>query len=526
MGLLSFYRSTPAAGQVTDRAEIERRYRRTRVTAFWSIVFGYSFFYVCRLSFSVAKKPMLEDGVLDVEQMGNVGLALFFTYAFGKLINGFLTDWTHAGRMMATGLLGSSMLVILFGVKWPVAGAFIVIWGLNGWFQSMGSPPCGAILASWFSNRERGTRYGIWSTSHSIGSAFTFAVTGMIVGHYGWQWGFWVAGGACLAMAFYLFFALPDRPRSEGLPTVACYLNDTTAEAAPEQEPLHRAQWEVIKNPFIWILGLSSACMYISRYAMESWGVLYLQEANSYALVNAGFLFSVSKVVETFGTACCGIISDFFFQSRRNVTTLLYGVLMCAGLAVFIFAPSARVGAMDTGVKAALDKGELSGELVAALGAQGAKVDAERFSLVKTAQKSSEGWIIQPKSWAILGGGYHVFEGNDSLVIARQYLLMHLLGASLFGFGVGGLIALLGGLIAIDICPKRVSGAAMGMIGMFSYLGASLQERITGSLLKAGETVTGNGITHDFSAAALFWLGASVLSVVFYCALWNVKSKE
>lgn len=526
MWFLSFYKALPAAPPIEDKEAVDRRYRRTREIAFLSILIGYSMFYVCRLAFSVAKKPMLDDGVLTVDQMGSVGAALFFTYAFGKFVNGFLTDWTHLGRLMTTGLLGSSILVFLFGIKWPAAWVFIVIWGLHGWFQSMGSAPSGAILANWFSNRERGTRYGIWSISHSVGSAFTFAVTSLIVAGFGWQWGFWAAGGICIFMALILFVSLPDRPRAYGLPPVSVYKNDISTVTFHDAASLRQDQWAVIRNPYLWILGLSSASMYIARYAMENWGVLYLQEVNAYTLVNAGFLFFVAKIVETVGTACCGFISDSFFQSRRNITTLAYGVTMIVGMVVFFYAPSSKLGVLDVSLKSSLDQGVLDDRLLVAFKDRGIDLDPGAFQLRSTSQKGSEGWVISRRSWSVLGGGFHVFDREAGLVIARQYHPLHLLGASVFGFGVGGLIALLGGLIAIDICPKRVSGAAMGMIGMFSYLGASCQERITGKLLSAGESVVAGTVTHDFSTARLFWIGAAVASVLFYCMIWNVKARE
>ncbi len=526
MGILRFYHALPVVPEMQDQTAIRKRYRWRREVAFMSILIGYSMFYVCRLSFSVAKKPMLDDGVLDVNQMGHVGAALFFSYAFGKFVNGFLADWTHLGRLMATGLLGSSLLVILFGVNWHVAWVFALVWGIHGWFQSMGAGPSGALLANWFSGRERGTRYGIWSTSHSVGSALTFAITSMVVASVGWQWGFWAAGGSCLIVAVALFFTLPDRPRAYGLPPVATYTGDAQTDGLHNREGLGKDQWAVIKNPYLWVLGLSSACMYVARYAMENWGVLYLQEANAYTLVNAGFLFFVAKVVETIGTACCGVVSDVFFQSRRNVTTLAYGVLMCAGLAIFFYAPSSKLGMLDPGLKPTLDSGTLDAPLVAALEQQGIDIEPGQYTLGAASEKGSKGWAIAPKSWSVFGGGIHIFDGKESLIVARQYHPLHLLGASVFGFGIGGLIALLGGLIAIDICPKRVAGAAMGMIGMFSYLGASCQERITGMLLKAGETKIGDTVTHDFSTVRLFWLGASVVSILLYCTLWNAKARE
>jgi OPA family sugar phosphate sensor protein UhpC-like MFS transporter len=36
-------------------------------------------------------------------------------------------------------------------------------------------------LSHWFARKERGTRYGIWSASHSIGEGLTFAGTAFLV---------------------------------------------------------------------------------------------------------------------------------------------------------------------------------------------------------------------------------------------------------------------------------------------------------------------------------------------------------
>ena len=52
------------------------------------------------------------------------------------------------------------------------------------------------------------------------------------------------------------------------------------------------------------------------------------------------------------------------------------------------------------------------------------------------------------------------------------------LGMVLFGLGMTGLVTALGGLFATDICPKKAAGAVMGMIGVFSYLGAAIQEQV------------------------------------------------
>lgn len=44
-----------------------------------------------------------------------------------------------------------------------------------------------------------------------------------------------------------------------------------------ETTDFNKAQRQVLMMPAIWILALSSAFMYISRYAINSWGVFYLE---------------------------------------------------------------------------------------------------------------------------------------------------------------------------------------------------------------------------------------------------------
>jgi len=103
-----------------------------------------------------------------------------------------------------------------------------------------------------------------------------------------------------------------------------------------------------------------------------------------------------------------------------------------------------------------------------------------------------------------------------------------------YGFGLSGILASLGGLFAIDIAPKKVAGAAMGFIGIFSYLGAGLQDYISGKLIYDSEikVVFSLGDTaltvyfYDYSVPIVFWVGASVLSLILATSLWKVRARD
>jgi OPA family sugar phosphate sensor protein UhpC-like MFS transporter len=103
---------------------------------------------------------------------------------------------------------------------------------------------------------------------------------------------------------------------------------------------------------------------------------------------------------------------------------------------------------------------------------------------------------------------------------------MHLVGISCFGFGLGGLLVFLGGLIAIDICSKKATGAAMGLVGLFSYIATAIQERVSGKLIQAGEMVQNGQKVHDFTYAYGFWLGAAIVSMLLACCVWNAKARD
>ena len=184
MSILSFFRkSAPAPRLPKDDDAMMRLYKKLRWQSFIAGTVGYSLYYVCRTSLNVVKKPILESGALDATQLGIIGSALLFAYAIGKFVNGFLSDHSNIKRFMATGLIVSAVANMLMGALGvahsviPTAVIFIsfaVMWGLNGWAQSMGAPPAIISLSRWYPLKEGGTysRQATTSASSSPSSSW------------------------------------------------------------------------------------------------------------------------------------------------------------------------------------------------------------------------------------------------------------------------------------------------------------------------------------------------------------------
>lgn len=430
----------------------DKRYRRLAFESFVAATVGYSLYYVCRTSLNVMKKPIIDSGFLDAAELGVIGSALLFAYAIGKAVNGFVCDYCNIKRFMATGLAVSLTVNLAMGLLGfidsavPTAvifGIFVVLWAINGWSQSMGSPPAIISLSRWFPLSRRGTFYGIFSASHNLGEFFSFLFVGNVVLAAGWQWGFVGSAVAGALGVVLVLFLLHDTPQSKGLPAIETIAH----EKAQSDLSTREIQRQVLLTPAVWVLAGASAFMYISRYAINGWGVLFLEEVKGFDSQTAVWIVSINALLGIFGTVLSGWFSDSLFKGDRRVPALIFGVMNTIALVLFVYGGNAL-------------------------------------------------WV-------------------------------NVLAMSLFGVAMGVLICFLGGLMAVDIVPRRATGAALGIVGVASYIAAGLQDVISGWLIESNTTTLADGSReYDFTLATLFWIAASVISFLLPLLNWRYGKKD
>ena len=444
--ILNFYKVSKARPCSFASPE-EQRKKMTyyKWSTFLSATLGYGMYYVCRLSLNVVKKPIVEEGVFSETELGIIGSVLFFTYAIGKFTNGFLADRSNINRFMSTGLLVTALVNLCLGFVNSFI-LFAVLWGISGWFQSMGAASCVVGLSRWFDDKERGSFYGFWSASHNIGEALTFIIVASVVSAWGWRYGFWGAGMVGIVGALVIWQFFHDNPQSKGLPPVN-QSKEKKVMTETEAADYNKAQKQVLLMPAIWILALSSAFMYISRYAVNSWGVFYLEAQKGYSTLDASFIISINSVCGIVGTVLSGFVSDKLFGGKRNAPALIFGLLNVVALCLFLLVPGTHL------------------------------------------------WI-------------------DALAMV------------LFGLSIGVLLCFLGGLMAVDIAPRNASGAALGVVGIASYVGAGVQDVMSGVLIEGHKSVVNGVEVYDFTAINWFWIGAAVLSVLCALMVWNAKAPK
>ena len=437
----------------------EKVYKSLRFQTFLAGTIGYSLYYVCRTSLNVVKKPIIDSGMLDASQLGLIGSVLLFAYAIGKFVNGFLADHCNIKRFMATGLIVSAAANFTLGILGFASGAlattllfllFAITWGINGWSQSMGAPPAIIALSRWYPLSKRGTFYGFFSLSHNLGEFLSFLFVGLIVSSFGWQWGFIGSSIAGVLGVLCIVLMMHDNPQSKGLPSVEDMAHEVKSEENVSTADLQK---QVLKTPAVWILAAASAFMYIARYAINGWGVLFLQEEKGFSLAEATSIISINALLGIFGTVLSGWVSDKLFRSDRYIPALIFGAMNTVALVLFLF--------------------------------------------------GGDAWWI-----------------NITAMV-------------LFGISIGVLICFLGGLMAVDIVPRKATGAALGVVGMASYVAAGIQDVVSGWLIDGNTAViekldeaTGQMVQatqYDFTSVALFWVVASAISFLLPVLNWKYR---
>nr|WP_227643535.1 DNA polymerase III subunit gamma/tau [Klebsiella pneumoniae] len=94
-----------------------------------------------------------------------------------------------------------------------------------------------------------------------------------------------------------------------------------------------------LRNPALWTLALASAFMYIDRYAVNSWGIFFLEQDKAYSTLEASGIIGVNAIAGIAGTIIAGMLSDRFFPRNRSVMAGFISLLNTAGFALMLWSP-------------------------------------------------------------------------------------------------------------------------------------------------------------------------------------------
>lgn len=337
----------PAAHQPRlPENKVKSIYSIERIKVFIGIFVGYTAYYFVRknFSFAIPDLQLPENGGFSKKELGFAFSALSIAYGFSKFLMGNISDRSNARYFLSIGLVLSAFTMIFMGLVPFATSSIAIMFGLlfiNGWFQGMGWPACGRVVAHWYSIRERGTAMSIWNLAHNVGGFLVGPLTILAIEFFAnWHGKLYFPGMVAIVFALVALLLVRDTPQSVGLPPIEEYNNDyPKSYDAKTQEHEFSAKEiflkYVLNNRLLWYIAIANAFVYLVRNGIVNWAPTFLQEAKNYSESQAAWASSFYELAAIPGTILCGIISDKVFQGRRAPVTIIYMAMTLVAVLVY-----------------------------------------------------------------------------------------------------------------------------------------------------------------------------------------------
>lgn len=341
---LGIFKPAPHIEEIQDSEEVKTTYNYWRIRIIYSTFIGYALYYFTRKSFTFAMPGLIEDLGYDKGQLGLLASILSIAYGVSKFASGILSDRSNPRYFMAFGLFMTGIFNICFGMSSSLL-MFAIFWGLNGWFQGFGWPPCARFLTHWYSHSERGAWWSSWNVSHNVGAFVIPWIVGTCLHYWGWRFAMYVPGIICIMGSLFLLNRLRDTPQSLGLPPVEKFRNDYPSDPSHARDQERELGTKeilidyILKNKYIWFLAAAYFFVYIVRTGVNDWTALFLLETKGYSRIGANGCVSMFEVGGFFGSLFAGWSSDRLFGAKRGPVNVLFSLGMFFALGLFWLVP-------------------------------------------------------------------------------------------------------------------------------------------------------------------------------------------
>lgn len=297
---------------------IFKRHLKTAALIFGVCYLTYTWVYVLRLNLSMASPELTDSNVISTYQIGILNSAFFVIYAFGRLLNGRLSDKTAPYIMIASGIAICGLSNILFGIMPPFA-VLVILWSVNAFAQSMlwSSVLCSVVSAYGLEKSKKMTSYMV--TSVAFGNIVGIIIGSVLINKFGMRFAFVVPGGIAIILSLLCVIILHKIPAPQ-----------TTAN---KHEPIKELMWDKrIQNAAV-----AAFCHGIIKDNITAWVTLFFADVYDINLSEiSGFILFI-PIVGFFGRMIYPFIFKVCREQEHTVSIIGFSVCFICAAVLLIF---------------------------------------------------------------------------------------------------------------------------------------------------------------------------------------------
>lgn len=294
----------------------------------------YCFLYCTRLNIGSATPYLVEAGWTE-STIGILTGTLFWTYGIGKLVNGRFSELFGPSKFIIAAVVlsaGANFLVATQEIDSVVVLA--IIWGANGFFQSMGWTPGLAALTKWWPGKNRGFATGFLNAFSGFGQVAAYLAVLVAYTWFpklGWKAGFIVPACFPLVVLVIYLLCVKTTPAQARLKD---YEEDDAQKTAAENHMRQIVSEKGALYPYKYILSNRKFLIWIviafgtglARYGLSTWIPLYFnqQGLSAAASVASSVILPVGMGI---GTLVVPWLTDRFCSKDRLPAAIISAMI-------------------------------------------------------------------------------------------------------------------------------------------------------------------------------------------------------
>lgn len=312
--------------------QIQKNFRKEQWRMLFITMFCYLFFYTGRHNFGWAAKGMSTELGITYQQIGWISFSMLMGYAIGQLINGNLADRLSPKIMILTG----GFLSILCNLSISYANTYsviLVLWTLNGYFQSMAWGSGSKLISNWWDSNERGKAFGFYTMAAGSSSVLTFFMALLLVQQeQSWRTLFrYPILFLLFALILFLIIAR-SHPALKGFKPQSNNIHDHSTQKLGWKESYKL----VFENKKFLTASVAIGFQSMARYGLIFWVPIHFL-GNNYKESNSNLWLTLFiPIGMAVGAISFGYISDYLFNKNRS-KSIQTGMLVSCIIALLIY---------------------------------------------------------------------------------------------------------------------------------------------------------------------------------------------
>jgi sugar phosphate permease len=233
-----------------------------------------------------------QDLNISFTQGGSISAITLFVYALMQIPAGFIADRYGLKKIFFLGVLGTTILSLLFGFVTELWQA-LLIQGMSGVFRAFLFAPGLALLASWFPPERRAMAMALSLVGLFSGQLIISLTGPVFVKYFNWRFPF-------------IFFAL--------IGILSSFIYLIFSKPSPYNKPSHRVRLEEVfdlfRHRFMWICAVIQYVRLAVMQGITFWLPSLLIDEKGLSLQVTGYLIALRSILTVPSILFGGLVSD------------------------------------------------------------------------------------------------------------------------------------------------------------------------------------------------------------------------